>query len=1444
MFTPLKPTEADFIDVTVLSTPQPQATSTVQRKSTLENNVLDRGIEEAICKQFVKDKNDITRKSTDSSLGILDSISSFLAEVSGIEEVEKQSESKLDIECARKLLQRCSDIKSTSITYDTNKENNTNFQNLSSNIIPSTLIDYGQSVCSNQINLQNENISHSVKDKANSVVFEPKEISARSSGLSRSSENNLSSLASSKNLNQMTFDTTTAEFMAQFSNEDFRPASEMVSQLLADEASWQQSYPYALPTTASSEKEYLNFSCFSGIMGELDLSVESCAGHKVSVSEFFRRKCGNFGELSDTGVERPSLGLSVNSPKKKDHLIPLVDSTCSSVTEGITYLHLLKQISCISKRLFLLVDSSIGPNIAKDKTQNIPNITKDVEEQSIMSLTSIAQALQDIDSGTPRRLVDQLIMAKKKKKSTQAQEKSVVRDTYILSPSSRKSMPATSNKNTDNFGKDVALLNLSSKLSLDSKIINETVDIKHSVPRMLSFDSDSGTKINYEAISQELKKELSSGNLPSLYSQELKSLLEDSKLTLPNYTENKISSHTSKINAMISQEEKSAGLEEEEIGKKENIKKENVSCKDRSEIQNISNLQEFYVNNVVIGKGTEELCSCIVAIPREIDIELLNKSDRWVICALSVNQIQGDKHNVRLTLPKDVILIKPNAEQHVKISVIVVKMCKPIIAVLNITVSDMVTRIEWIMKHIICLKPEEVDINVSNPSQKKELDFQYIAENSMAVLPITIKNKNNVDVPIKISILQNEPAIFSLENPEESQYITLKSQEVRTTNVRCKAVAQKNTETQQRSLQRYAGTLIIQNESTPENSIIIQEIPLIVQVGICKIQTIDTDLPLVVPNKQSKSLTVINLGTIPTLITASFIQEIELTKNSKCFSVEPENLLVQPRETRCFFITYKQQTTDTPKMYAKIKLTAAGDDHYYSVIGDSNTYTEAENENVRCDTPQYLPPVSSPSSPHSVVSNKSGVSGRISPLSSVSGLTVTGDKIPIRTTHAALIWNSVKTGKSEIREFTIRNTSNNKIRIQAIISDSEKNFRFLRERQPVGAIVLALQGLESRMLSVLFSPHHIGAAAGKIIFRHYEPKREESEPGSSKVLFLYGYGGYSKVEISEAFKDTGGKMWLSLGILRCGRTPRAKIKLQNIGDLCSYVKIKLIPKAVYPTMASSWQVNPTEFLLNSKDVQWVTLEFEPRKEDLALLQRSNVSHVGTLLITHGDEPTRWRIRRLYNKMKETGELSGNENETFRNIIQPLCKTFSGEQLISDINAIRDSVQNLGDLCQGIRQHEIMLTVEVCADETMSVLHDNADESQMFYSLCSDNSQIYEGNGESFLPSETFVANSTLQNGMNASDFIISPSVVILTPPTRSEAVVTIRSPCTVAEPFETALSNTEYLKVVPAEGMIPTRRDFQLKIHCKRKIERNFNAVLEIYTENKKFDVQIKVTVK
>lgn len=101
-----------------------------------------------------------------------------------------------------------------------------------------------------------------------------------------------------------------------------------------------------------------------------------------------------------------------------------------------------------------------------------------------------------------------------------------------------------------------------------------------------------------------------------------------------------------------------------------------------------------------------------------------------------------------------------------------------------------------------------------------------------------------------------------------------------------------------------------------------------------------------------------------------------------------------------------------------------------------------------------------------------------------------------------------------------------------------------------------------------------------------------------------------------------------------------------------------------------------------------------------------------------------------------------------------------------------------------------------------------------------------------------------QSELGDNNFVVSPSVIVLNPPIRTVAIVTIQSSCRVAQPFETSLSNTEYLSVMPAEGMIPTRRDFQLKIQCRQKVERNFNAILEIYTENNKQDVEIRVIVK
>lgn len=74
----------------------------------------------------------------------------------------------------------------------------------------------------------------------------------------------------------------------------------------------------------------------------------------------------------------------------------------------------------------------------------------------------------------------------------------------------------------------------------------------------------------------------------------------------------------------------------------------------------------FFID-VIIGKNTEELCNCIVGLSRETDIELLNKSDKWMLCSLNINQIQGDKEIIQLTSPNNVVLVKPNSEKFFKV---------------------------------------------------------------------------------------------------------------------------------------------------------------------------------------------------------------------------------------------------------------------------------------------------------------------------------------------------------------------------------------------------------------------------------------------------------------------------------------------------------------------------------------------------------------------------------------------------------------------------------------------------------------------------------------------------------------------------------------------------------------------------------------------------------
>ncbi|CAL1688000.1 unnamed protein product [Lasius platythorax] len=1374
MFTPIR--GYGTLNDSILNTPQPQASSTIRRKSPLESRFNDKHSKD---EQNVSHEKELAQNEEDSSLGLLRD-ASVLTNISTAENEQKLNY-PTDAEFenyARKFLQRCSDTKNSSLTIDTNKENNANVQNITGNLPVSNFTLHTNEPCILESD-QGCNINCSTNEVSmTNVTFDPNEITARSSDVDGSAKKQSFLSESFNGINFSTEDIMAQvnnEMMAQLNKEEFLSGSKIAEQLSIDEARWQQDRTYLMPIM-NTEKQKLDLTSFSGIMGQLDLSTESCAGQRLSIGQYFERKSANIGMLGNDKQVRPNFGLTSETPMKRRNLEPLVDSTI--VTDATAT---------------LLTES-------KEERTFVSN-ARDMDESSIISLSTILSTLQNVNSDTPRRLVDQILMAQKKKKNNTVMQNNTVQETDIL-PSDRKSMLATPTGNSNKFDEDV-LENLSTKLSLDSRtkneiksetIKNETVTVKQERSRVLSFASNKDMNVT-------------------------------ESLT--------------------------------------NIRKEKMLKEEASDKNATSSFNQD-AGNVVIGKNTERLCNCIIGMTSEVNIELLNHGNMWITYSLKLNEVLGDTQSIELDIPQDERLIKPNGVQSTKIKVKVTQMCEQIFVALNIILSDMVTKSELYMKHMICVNPEQLNLDIVCDSPKQELDFQYITKDSTKILPIIFHNKNSIDVPIKLFILHDGPKMFSIdfdksiklnESHDELTHLILKPHEKFIANIKCEKLQSTSIDFPQKQPQYWRGKLIIHVQCSDGTILFQKEVPLYAQKGTCKIQIVDTEIPIIVPRQQSKVLNIVNSGNVATHVSAAIVPIEGYPNAAQNFSIEPADIFLQVGERSSFSIVYKPQVSDTNsldnKRCAKVKL-VAGNNVYLYIVNAEQKLLESEKENyLRCHTPSNAVSLSPATSPQSVTSSRSGSCDRNSPISTVSSVAVAENTIPIKSTHAALVWNSVKTGKNDIKEFTIRNTSNNKIKIQIDIWDEKKSFKFLGDRQTANtSMILVMQRQELKTLAVIFSPYHTGPVIGKITIKHYI--RDGSDSQQFKRIPLYGYGGYSKIKILNIFKALSGKMGLSFGTLYPGTTVlTTDITLQNTGDLHSFAKIKVIPKVISPTMDSNWHVKPKELILNPKETRQVRIEFYPKKEDFTILQRSEVSHVATINITWGDEPTRLRIRRLCNKIKESDSKikesdnkikesdNKNENEAFKNIMYPICKAFPGEQVIAGLLSIRDSVQNLNDLCTGVHQHEIMLTMEACADDTLPI-HYDADETQMFHSL-NDITHVDEAGGASFFASQTMAEYETQCPRLPEEQFTVTPSTVVLKPPLENKATVTILSLFKAAEPFQTSLSDSNYFSVVPAEGMLPSKRSFPLKIQCSQRIERNMQALLEIYTENNKQEVLIKV---
>jgi len=154
-----------------------------------------------------------------------------------------------------------------------------------------------------------------------------------------------------------------------------------------------------------------------------------------------------------------------------------------------------------------------------------PSATRDLDESSVISLSTIVNTLQDVNSETPRRLVDELLMAQKKKNQPVIQNKDTRKDTYTLN-SDRKSMLVTSSGNLNKSDNNIST-DLATKLSLDSKIKSKTTDeitdLKQEYLTLSSFNSTANIKDTESFMNlckeKVLKEETSDRNV-SLFNQD------------------------------------------------------------------------------------------------------------------------------------------------------------------------------------------------------------------------------------------------------------------------------------------------------------------------------------------------------------------------------------------------------------------------------------------------------------------------------------------------------------------------------------------------------------------------------------------------------------------------------------------------------------------------------------------------------------------------------------------------------------------------------------------------------------------------------------------------------------------------------------------------------------------------------------------------------------
>uniref|UniRef100_A0A182LUL2 MSP domain-containing protein n=1 Tax=Anopheles culicifacies TaxID=139723 RepID=A0A182LUL2_9DIPT len=461
--------------------------------------------------------------------------------------------------------------------------------------------------------------------------------------------------------------------------------------------------------------------------------------------------------------------------------------------------------------------------------------------------------------------------------------------------------------------------------------------------------------------------------------------------------------------------------------------------------------------------------------------------------------------------------------------------------------------------------------------------------------------------------------------------------------------------------------------------------------------------------------------------------------------------------------------------------------------------------------------------------------------------------LPLKATHSELSWGSTKLRKSDKKTLQIKNTSNRKLLVKAVIVGP--GFQLCGTEQ---SGLLTLQSQECRTITVDFCPTVIGAAIGALSFH------PPNDLHIQRVVNLYGYGGEASIKIEGIQKGPSGP-FLELGSARnLGRPLEKSFSLYNKGTLPAFARIGIDKKGLdQALLATAVYVQPQRTIIPPNSYAHIKVVFKPRRQEITkILQKQvDVLSITNLHILWGDEPTRHRIRKNITLVKQNNLIDPKMSA-----LESICKPFTDELELEGLELFSEHVfDTIHELFLTFREYELVLTLDRALDDTMLDLSMADGNTTLFKTMYASSEMgssprladdpvlpaVSASTAQGMGPPLTAIASGGGLAGMHkrasGESWSVRPTALEFRPSTERTKQFVIKSNFYTAQYFELNSNYRQLFRLSPCEGHIRPGQEVVVNVSLQHLQLGGLGAnqqpsiFVVVYIENEKITIPVQI---